>query len=512
MKTSTRLASALLAALLLAGTAACSEGNPDGADGSGHEVQANAAEEPVPVSPEEAAAEETDGGYTSGLPEADFSGSTFGVYTSNNINSWTLPTTLNHAEEETGEVVNDALFARDLWLEDRYAVKLDFTVDGTTPAGSMSTPLEKNILAGDESYHLILQDVACVAKPLTLDGCAYPLNLVDGIRLEEGYWMPELNGELKFGDNLFLAASAISPRFYGSVYLYLFNRDLALNLDLPDLYDTVREGGWTLEKQYELSAAALADLDGDGAYGNGDRYGLCWEVLTPEAVVLGCGYHLVKNVDGRLAFMIEEEGLLDVLLAMGENFHKDYAFEDSGRTKLNVSAILNGGQFLFLNTCTFNLAEYRDFTFDYGILPMPKKDEAQPAYISYAQPWVVVSPVIPVTVTGDALAMTGTLTDAMAAYGYDYLRPAVFDNVIQMKGTRDEQSAGIVNSLFDNVTFELATIYGFGSFYSSFTNAFENNQAQNLMSVWAKVKKGSEKELDRICAAYDAVAEKLAGN
>ena len=500
-----RILSLLLAAAVPACFAACSEGGEE-TDTPGfaspETEQTEAVNEPE---------EEQPRSYLDDLPEADYAGASFGVYTSNNINSWTLPTTLNHADEETGEVVNDALFARDLWLEDRYAVKLDFTVDGTTPAGSMSTPLEKNILAGDSSYNLILEDVACVAKPLTMDGCAYPLNFVDGIRLDEEYWMPDLNGELKFGDNTFLAASAISPRFYGSVYLYLFNRELVLDLDLPDLYTLVQEGRWTLDEQYRLSELALADLDGDGAYGNGDRYGLCWEVLTPEAVVLGCGYHLVKNVEGQLTFMTGEEGLVDVLMTMGENFHKDYAFEDSGRSKLNISAILNGGQFLFLNTCTFNLAEYRDFTFDYGILPMPKKDEAQSGYISYAQPWVVVSPVIPVTVTGDALSMTGTLTDAMSAYGYACLRPAVFDNVIQMKGTRDEQSAGIVNSLFDNVTFELATIYGFGGFYSSFTNAFENNQTANLMSVWAKTQKSADKELTRICEAYDAVAEKLGG-
>ena len=494
--------SVILAAILLGGTVSCSEGAKETNQTQSDPQQLESETEPV---------EEQQASYLDGLPEADFSGSTFGVYTSNNINSWTLPTTLNHADGETGEVVNDALFARDLWLEERYSVKLDFTVDGTTPAGSMSTPLEKNILAGDSSYNLILQDVACVAKPLTMDGCAYPLNLVNGIRLDEEYWMPDLNGELKFGNNTFLAASAISPRFYGSVYLYLFNRELAVNLDMPDLYTLVQEGRWTLDAQYTLSEQALADLNGDGSYGDEDRYGLCWEVLTPEAVVLGCGYHLVKNVDGQLSFMTNEEGLVDVLLTMGENFHKDYAFQDSGKTKLNVSAILNGGQFLFLNTCTFNLAEYRDFTFDYGILPMPKKDEAQDKYISYAQPWVVASPVIPITVTGDDLAMTGTITDAMSAYGYACLRPAVFDNVIQMKGTRDEQSASIVNRLFENVTFELATIYGFGGFYSSFTNAFENNQTANLMSVWAKIQKSADKELTKICEAYDGIVEKLEG-
>ena len=49
-------------------------------------------------------------------------------------------------------------------------------------------------------------------------------------------------GNLKFGENQFLCASAISPRFYGSAYLYLFNRDLTADLGMPDLYELVREG------------------------------------------------------------------------------------------------------------------------------------------------------------------------------------------------------------------------------------------------------------------------------
>ena len=35
-----------------------------------------------------------------------------------------LVTTLNYGEEETGEVVNDALVARDRWLEETYKVEL----------------------------------------------------------------------------------------------------------------------------------------------------------------------------------------------------------------------------------------------------------------------------------------------------------------------------------------------------------------------------------------------------
>ena len=56
--------------------------------------------------------------YTSYLTPEDFSGEEFRIYTSNSINGLKLVTTLNYGEEETGEVVNDALVARDRWRGD----------------------------------------------------------------------------------------------------------------------------------------------------------------------------------------------------------------------------------------------------------------------------------------------------------------------------------------------------------------------------------------------------------
>ena len=63
--------------------------------------------------------------------------------------------------------------------------------------------------------------------------------------------------------NLFFSSSAISPRYYGSVYVLLFNRDLAAQLDLPDLYEQVTDGTWTLDSMMECARAALADTNGD---------------------------------------------------------------------------------------------------------------------------------------------------------------------------------------------------------------------------------------------------------
>ena len=179
--------------------------------------------------------------YTDQLEKVDYSGETFRIYTSNSINSWTLPTTQNYAEEITGEIVNDALYNRDRWLEKNYGVELEYTiVEGSTT--EMGNTLSNIILAGDDQYDLIIEDVAECARILATNGYMYALNEIDTINLDAYYWFPELNEELMIGDSLYFCASPISPRYYGSVYVIMFNRDYAAELQLEDVYALVENG------------------------------------------------------------------------------------------------------------------------------------------------------------------------------------------------------------------------------------------------------------------------------
>ena len=440
--------------------------------------------------------------YTSYLTPDDFSGEEFRIYTSNSINGLKLVTTLNYGEEETGEVVNDALVARDRWLEETYKVELSFTVDDSTAKASIAGMLNKLVLAGDDVYDAVIEDVAQVAKGMTMAGTAYSMSEVLSADLSAGYWMPEINEQLKIGGKSYFTASSISPRFYGSAYIIMFNRDLASNLGINDLYDLVIGDKWTTDKLMEYSRLGVADIDGDAQITGKDQVGMFYEVLTPEALVMGAGYHYVENIGGELKIMLEDQGLQSYMDKLSRFFQEEGIFwtNDKG---FSESDTINNGTYLFFNPCTFNLDEFRDLDYDYGILPMPKRDEAQEHYISYAQPWVVAVPVVPATVTGERLNMTGVMLNAIAAYGYDYLRPAIYENVIQLKGTRDEQSAEIVNQLFDHVTFELAAILRFGSFDDKINAYFTNNLGrQDIASLYASVKSSAEGEIEKISNTY----------
>ena len=118
--------------------------------------------------------------------------------------------------------------------------------------------------------------------------------------------------------------------------------------------------------------------------------------------------------------------------------------------------------------------------------------------------------IIPVTLTGDALAMVGIVTDGMVAYGYDYVRPAVFENVLMLKSTRDEQSAKIIDLIFQNVTVELSTSMYFGNFSSEIGQFFNRKLGQqDITSLYASVKDSLEASLKSTEEQYKEIAANL---
>ncbi len=503
MHTYHRFLACLLAILATFSLTAC------GNNGSGSETEAASTDTTAAeTTPAETEAETI---ATDALASVDFGGETFNIITNNTLNGYYLPTTLQMATELTGEVINDTLYNRDRWIEEKYNVKVETFNRDEWAWNVINQNYQKGIQAGDFEYELIIEDLAEVTRVLSTGGLVYPLNMIDTIHLEEEYWFPQLNEELKVGGDLYFAACPISPRYYGSAYVIMFNRDLASDIGIPDLYETVTNGAWTLDKMDEYAAMAVNDANGDGAWTEDDIYGMSYEVLTGESIILGAGHHYVVNEGDTLKVMLKDENLLNIMQKFSTMCQQDYTIWDGGDPQ-DMTKILETGHYLFWNPCTFNLAEFRDYTYDFGILPMPKGTESQNGYYGYSQPWANSTALIPITVTGERLTMAGTLTNAMTAYGYDYVRPAVFDNVIQLKTVRDARSAEIIDMIFENVTFELATVLKFGDLYTTTTAYFTSKLGkQEISSAYAAIETKVATEIESILNTYAEIHQRLEG-
>ena len=139
---------------------------------------------------------------------------------------------------------------------------------------------------------------------------------------------------------------------------------------------------------------------------------------------------------------------------------------------------------------------------------MPKLNSEQESYISYGQPWATATPYVPVTNTGDTLSMTGMLIEAMAAYGLEKLRPAVFEDVIQLKSTRDEQSGKIIELLFDTITFDLMPVLNPGSLYGELQGIFTSGLGKKeVTSMYASKKEAAANALAKTVADIKEMEE-----
>lgn len=486
-----KLLTLLLAALLLSTTAAC--GKTDSGTTKDTSGTTDTTTSDTTATDAETAADTDNENFVANLPKADYGGREFRIESANSLAGITSATTINIAEDLTGEVVNDALYNRDRYLEQQYNIVMKNTINETRDA----TALSKLVLAGDTGLEVSFGDIASYGGYLMINGSVYPMNFVENVQLDKPYWNQAANAAMTLGESVYFPTGAISPRFYGSVYVIMFNKDLAEDMGIENLYDAVHDGTWTIDKMFNLAKNALVDLNGDGKYDTNDQYGMVYEVLTANALWVGAGKNVIKTVDGTLQYTIENEDVVNLFERILKYYEDPSVTRDLGSAE--ISTLLNEGRTLFQNPCTFVLTEYREANYDFGILPMPKEDENQAEYISYGQPWVTYCPYVPITVTGEDRAMVGMVIDAMAAYGHEYVRPAVFDNVIQLKSTRDEESAKIVHDIFDNVSFELVSTISSNNVRNMLDDLFTYNfGTMEFSSSWAKIKDAALQELDSL--------------
>ena len=166
-------------------------------------------------------------------------------------------------EEENGEVLNDAIFNRNRHVEDKYGVKLVETVVSDT-----SSETTKTVMAGDDEY-----DLAVSTYSLKL-GTEYLVdwNTLSYTDLSKPWWDQNYIEATSVDGKLCSMVGSIMITHMDSVLAMFYNQKLAGEYKLPDLYEIVRNGEWTLPKYFELTKDITSDTNGDGTFDDRDRY------------------------------------------------------------------------------------------------------------------------------------------------------------------------------------------------------------------------------------------------
>ena len=112
---------------------------------------------------------------------------------------------------------------------------------------------------------------------------------------DKDYYFNTLNEQFTIGNNTFFAYGSDNINVFSLASALFYNKDIATERGMGDLYASVKDKTWTMDKLYTLSADALNDVNGDGAFqigedvlglvGNYDRTIPCFWVCSGEKLV-----------------------------------------------------------------------------------------------------------------------------------------------------------------------------------------------------------------------------------
>ncbi len=371
------------------------------------------------------------------------------------------------SEGENGEVVNDAIFRRNTSLEDKYNVSITEYKDETNTgdwSGANYPYFQTTVLANESLYDLVFLSLAKVGTAAR-EHYLQNLNDVEYIDFSKEWWNQNVNDTFSIHDQLYFTTSDFSLRDKNRTYILVFNKQMVDNLSLENPFTVVNEGKWTYDVMAEWLEKSSIDLDGNGNIDETDAFGLaCDSYNAFTALVCGGDVKTMgKDSDGTLVLTLNNEHTLGVL----DEIFKFFVLKnqtlvcDDWKNSANMwgvaSAAFNEGRALFMTSFPADLSKLSEKSVDdYGIIPFPKYDEAQENYATYAD---YMGMVFGIPITCDDSAFSGFMLEALSAASTDTTLKAYYEISCKMKYTYDEDSAKMLDLIFNNIQYDLSKIY-----------------------------------------------------
>ena len=499
MKKSKRIIAFLFAAQMLLMTA-CSEsavntGETDAAAGETAAVVETAAAE----TEAELTELQKRAAISDNLPEKSYDGKAFRVMTTDSKDYQF------RVEELTGESTNDAVYNRNLRIEDRFDVSIETVIDAA-PYSS----IDAIVLAGVNSVELVDHFEYKAYVPIS-HGNYLDWNKIPMIDQNQPWWNKVSNDASTINGKLYCIVGDLSITGMRYTYAMFYNMDLLedYGYTADTMYGYVKEGVWTIDKLTEVASNIHEDANGDGKDNAGDTFGFAyWRYYGNDVWVTAIGEKVTSMENGELVISLGTEKVYNTLQKLitlvyeTPGAHK-YEDENVGRAEFTSGNIAI--QPLLFDDC---YARLRDVAFSYGILPFPKYDEEQTGYytISMDQHSVFGTPK---TLPEDNYEFVGIMMEVLNAETYKTVYPEFYDAALKGKYSEDAVTAEMIDLIMDGRVFEFS--FQFGEYLSNLPYTFRYclyNNDPNLASSLKRVEKPIKKQLEKLYSFYaDEAAE-----
>ena len=248
--------------------------------------------------------------------------------------------------------------------------------------------------------------------------------------------------------------------FITGMFCMSFNKTLAEQYSLGNIYDIVKSGKWTVDKLHELTTGVYQDLNGDGTADKEDRYGL--EVLNPNFILpflTSCELEAFKKNGDKYSYNYGSERCVDAfnkIFALLHDEQATYMVTENPNGDIRTGSPYAEGRVLFTTINLVDMTYYRDAKFEYGVLPYPKFDETQENYGTMVSNGIINFSV-PVTSAGDEAV--GAVIEAMSYAGLKFTTPAYFETALKIKYAQDDETSQMLDLIKNSEYTSLSTMF-----------------------------------------------------
>ncbi|MBQ4353794.1 MAG: hypothetical protein IJC71_02760 [Clostridia bacterium] len=438
------------------------------------------------------------------LPEKDFGGDDF-IFVSNlNVNDWVKLNIVDiYAEEETGEGLNDAVFQRNMYLNDTCGIVIGQVLD-SDPNGKVRNSIAAQDGAYDVMYTRTGHNIGLASSGSFLD-----YNTMPYVDFDMPWWDNNAMGSLSVAGKTYVAVNDIMLANHNATAAVLFNKQMIADHGFTENpYDLVLENKWSIDKVSEMSKVVHNDVDGNGVYDENDVYGfMCYRDASLSMFHSSGGLIVKKDKEGipQLTLMREStyDSMLKSLTLMAEpstfNLHK--MLEKTHPTDLYsvTEDMFRNDQGLFYWILIHDVQLFRDMESDFGILPVPSADPEKYGYrcgVNRHHGYLMS-----VLTTADP-DQAGYILELMSAKSHYTVQDEYYNVCLTRKYSRDEQSAEMLDIIFDNRVYDFGAFYNIGNQETTFIMMTMTNET-NMASKYAGSKRAAQKAIDKLLKTYE---------
>jgi len=492
-----RLISLLLAVILLVTTVSCSNENVPSTD-----IETSTVPSDTETIPETLPEKKYD--ITELLPTADYDGRDF------RISCTDLYTYEMYVEEMSGDVCNDAIYSRNQLINELYNVNIVPVISTIQSRNEDHVDeVKKNLLAGENIYDLTAI-YTYVAQYAVLAGCFHDWNDIPIVDFSGDWWIQSANEAFTIGDSRYVAVGDLSITTLMFTYVYYYNRAIALNHNLPNLYDIVKDGKWTIDKVIELTNTMYQDTNGNGNVDQTDTFGLAAQTVTSlDAYPAAFDISLIsKDSDNYPVLALDMDRMTRAIEKVYDLYYNNNNATFCHTNKEEIMTFTEGRALFLTQMLQEAYSSLREMEDDYGILPYPKLDEAQQNYhVNSMDNYSLLS--VPVTVSEEDLEFVGHIVEALNIESKNSVFPAYYEIALTDKYARDMESVEMLEIIMDSRTYDFSILHG--HYFAQLPYMFRNllrEKSTNFASTYAAAQTKMETGLENLLKEYTALSER----